>query len=105
MEKITLQKVDKYQLIPGQYYRIVSKKNEWDAGVFKYLNKDGVTFSETCYYKNKKCICYIGWASYYSDTEFYRIVSKEEQRDIYRKAFEDKALKEIIRYYVDENYE
>jgi hypothetical protein len=32
-------------------------------------------------------------------------VSKEEEKEVYRKAFEDKAFKEIIRYYIDENYE
>ena len=59
----------------------------------------------TSYYKNKKCVCYIGWASYYSNTEYYRIVSKEEEKEVYRKAFEEKAFKEIIRYYIDEHYD
>ena len=102
-----LQKVVASELIPGERYRIVynKSKTEWDAGVFKYIKQDGATFSETCYYKNNKCVCYIGWASYYFNIEYYRIVSKEEEIEVYRKAFEDKAFKEIIRYYIDENYE
>jgi len=102
-----LQKVAVSELIPGEEYRIVYNKSttEWDAGTFKYTNHGGATFSETCYYKDKHYVCYIGWASYYSNTEYYIIVSKEEEKEVYRKAFEDKAFKEIIRYYIDENYE
>jgi hypothetical protein len=101
-----LQKVDVSELIPGETYRIVYNKSmtEWDAGVFKYINHGGATFSETCY-NNKKSVFYIGWASYYSNTEYYRIVSKEEEKEVYRKAFEEKAFKEIIRHYIDENYD
>jgi len=103
-----LKKVPVSELVVGHYYRIKHPKNpnQWDAGVYNYTKNEGTSFNYTYFYKNKKCICYIGWTSYYlKDTEYYRFVSETEQKEVYRKAFEDKAFKEIMKYYLDEYYE
>jgi len=103
-----LQKVPITELIVGKYYIIKrpSRPNQCDAGIYQYTKNEGTTFNYVFFYKNKKCVCCIGWASYYlEDTQYYRIVSEIEQKEVYRKAFEEKAFKEIMRYYIDEMYE